>query len=271
MTTKKILQMRMEELIAQPLTSEMILKLIPFKVRIYRYSEIKDYQDINELLEPYGCAILLFETNIIDPRTNKGVAVPPQQEVRKTNRGTSEGISRENKRAEAIKKRVISMREFNEGSWIGHWVGLCRTVDEDRNDSINFFDSYGIIPDDEKKKIDRYFMNLIGTTENYLTKLLWNARKDYDLIIEYNQIPFQKMSKTINTCGRWVATRLIMRDISMKDFQEFMKKMKKQYDRPYDEIVTLLTQPVLDDEMTSNEFSQILHEFYRESRIKTST
>lgn len=234
--------MGLNEQIAKPLSSEEIQKLIPFSVRVYKYSEIKDFDDINQLLEPYGACIILFETNVIDPNNNKNNAVSKNGPNTK----------------QAIKKRLIKMKEFNEGSWMGHWTCLCRTVDDDGNDSINFFDSYSIIPDDEKKKIDKSFMNIIGTTENYLSRLLWNARLKYDIVIEYNEKKFQKMDRLINSCGRHVALRLILKEFSLRAYQNFMERLKLQYDRPYDEIVTILTEPVLNDEMTSRDLYVLL-------------
>lgn len=201
-----------------PLSGEMIQKILPFKVRIYKYSDIANFDDVDKLLEPFGCAIILFETP-----TTKG--------------GSS-----------------------------GHWTGLCRTVDDDNNPSINFFDSYGIIPDDQKKHIDKQFQNIVGQSENYLTQLLYQAQKKYDDVIEYNQIPFQKMSPNINSCGRHVALRLIMKDLSMNQFQRFMKYLKERYGREYDEIVTILTDPVLNNEINSLDLRSIMEDLFREFR-----
>lgn len=62
---------------------------------------------------------------------------------------------------------LFNTNETNEGMF-GHWTCLLKTIDDDNNDSINFFDSYGIVPDDEKKMINKHFMNIIGQTANYL-------------------------------------------------------------------------------------------------------
>lgn len=199
------------------LSGEMVQKLLPFKVRIFRYSDIANFNDIDKLLEPYGCAVILFETPM--------------------KKGSNMG---------------------------GHWTSLCRTVDDDNNPSVNFFDSYSIIPDDQKKYIDKQFQNIIGQSENYLTKLLYDTQKKYDDVIEYNDVQFQKMDPKISTCGKHVAIRLIMKDISMNQYQNFMKYMKEQYGRSYDEIVTILTEPVLNNQMSSLELRKIMEDFYNE-------
>lgn len=68
------------------------------------------------------------------------------------------------------------------------------------------------------------------------------------------------MKPNINTCGRHCAMRLILKDLSMDDYQNFMNTLKTKYHKSPDEIVTILTDPVLNDEMTSNELRQLLSE-----------
>lgn len=211
----RILKQTLTEQMAYALSGDDIQKLVPFRVKVYRYSDIKDFDNIDQLLQPYGSVIILFETSVT-----------------------------------------------KHNQFMGHWCCLCKTYDEDNNESINFFDSYGIIPDDEKKKIDKEFMQLIGTTDNYLSKLLWESKNKCDMTIEYNEKKLQKMAKNINTCGRWCAVRLILKELSLRDFQAFMERLKLQYKRPGDEIVTILTQPILDDEMTSSELYKSLSDLF---------
>lgn len=199
------------------LSGEQIQKLLPYNVRVFRYPEIKDFDNVDRLLEPYGAAVILFDTS-----------------------------------------------KLPTGQHMGHWTALMRTFDDDRNSSINFFDSYGFIPDDEKKYIDKQYMNVVGMTDNYLTKLLWDSKKKYDDVIEYNEVKLQKMNKDISTCGRHVAMRLIMKDISMNEYQDFMRSLVKKYKKTPDEIVTILTQPVLDNQMTANELRDLLVELLHE-------
>lgn len=205
--------------ISTPLSGSQIQKLLPFKIKIVKYTEIANYDDIDKLLEPFGCVVVLFETPTI--------------------KGSS-----------------------------GHWVGLCRTVDDDNNPSINFFDSYGKPVDDQKKFIDKKFQQVIGQSENYLTWLLYQSKKLYGDEVEYNEIPFQKMDPNINTCGRWVSLRLIMKDKSMNEFQNFMKYLKNSYGKSYDDIVVILTNPVLTNEINSRDFKVVLNDLFSDYKTQ---
>lgn len=154
---------------------------------------------------------------------------------------------------------LFNTNETNEGMF-GHWTCLLKTIDDDNNDSINFFDSYGIVPDDEKKMINKHFMNIIGQTANYLSKLLLDAKTINNDVVEYNEKKLQQMKPNINTCGRHVAIRLILKDLSMNDYQKFMDQLKSKYKKSPDEIVTILTDPVLNGQMTSYDLAQLLSE-----------
>jgi hypothetical protein len=92
----------------------------------------------------------------------------------------------------------------NNGHSMGHWTCLCRTKDDENNDSINFYDSYSYIPDDEKNKIDPIFMDLVGMSRNYLSKLLYDSHQQMDDVIEYNDKKHQRMSPSVAVCGRFV-------------------------------------------------------------------
>lgn len=83
----------------------------------------------------------------------------------------------------------------------GHWVCVIN-----HKDSIEFFDSLGHHPDNELSKIK-------NAPYPYLTYLLASSKKP----VIYNNVPLQ--SRRTNVCGRWVAARINMRDIPLRDFQ----------------------------------------------------
>jgi hypothetical protein len=213
--------------IASPLTSDELQKLFPFPIRIIRYGLLPSFQNLDQILDPYGAAIILFETEVLNGNPNQMKIKNPKKSA---------------------------------PIYSGHYVALCRSVDDDNNPSINFFDSYGIIPDDEKKYIDKEFQSIIGTSYNYLSQLLLHANNNYDEVIEYNQIRFQKMDKNVSTCGRYCAIRVLLKEFPLDQFQEFMKRLKNRYDRSYDEIVVILTQPVLDGEISAKELQGLLRD-----------
>lgn len=111
----------------------------------------------------------------------------------------------------------------------GHWVCLFQ---QDKN-TLSFFDSYALMPDDELKFVPINFR--IHNNEYYphLTYLLYNSGYD----IDYNSVKLQSDKTDTTTCGRWVGTRLAMRKLTNKDFAElFMNNKLKP-----DELVTALT------------------------------
>lgn len=100
----------------------------------------------------------------------------------------------------------------------GHFILLL-----DHKDTYEHFDSYGLSLDEEA--------NITG--ERYLTTLFQRTNKKY---ID-NGIKMQRFRDDINTCGRWVVARLLLRHLSLQDF---MKEIK-QLGRPDDETVTAMT------------------------------
>jgi hypothetical protein len=53
---------QLNQLKAKALTNDEISELLNGHVKVMTYSELKKYHHIDELLEPYGCAIILYQT-----------------------------------------------------------------------------------------------------------------------------------------------------------------------------------------------------------------
>jgi len=118
---------------------------------------------------------------------------------------------------------------------VGHWVVLFKN-----GNTIEYNDSYGVAPDGEIS-----YFNL-GPKLNQEFGYVLNANGDYPLTallkksgckIIYNKVKLQKDSKNANTCGRFSAFRLCMRDMPLDEYNRRMAKCKY----PPDEMVTLLT------------------------------
>jgi len=92
----------------------------------------------------------------------------------------------------------------------GHWVCLFKTP----RGNIEFFDSYGLMVDDEKTFISKSFLNKSGQKHNYLSKLLYEC--EYPL--EYNDKCLQSEEPQISTCGRWCVTRILSKHMKLNDF-----------------------------------------------------
>lgn len=113
----------------------------------------------------------------------------------------------------------------------GHWIAVFKV----NKNKIEVFDSYGLIPDDEIKFVDSYFRKMNYQKIPHLTYLLYHS--GYNVI--YNEYQLQSQKPGINTCGRWVATRLKYRNIPQKKFAKFFLNYKNP-----DKIVTHLTSNV---------------------------
>lgn len=98
----------------------------------------------------------------------------------------------------------------------GHWCCLIK-----RGDTIEHFDSYGLIPDDELKYVPDVFRTQNNMKFPHLTYLLMNLPMKYK--IEFNEHKLQEKKKGINTCGRWVALRINNKNMPIKDFANCFK------------------------------------------------
>ena len=124
----------------------------------------------------------------------------------------------------------------------GHWCCIFKV----NNNDIEFFNSYGDsndnegFPDGMMKFIPEEFQKISHQDHTYLSNLLINS--PYNL--SYNQYKFQGNGKNIKTCGRHVATRLNMRNLSLDNYYRFIKKFKADLDLNPDQAVTLLTSSI---------------------------
>lgn len=107
----------------------------------------------------------------------------------------------------------------------GHWVALIKNYNRTRNrPTIEFFDSYGMFPDEEKKYIDDGFLFQSNQKYNKLSELLTRASEKYD--IEYNNYKLQRKTKDISTCGRHVISRILLKDLDIDEYNKLMRSFK---------------------------------------------
>lgn len=100
----------------------------------------------------------------------------------------------------------------------GHWCAVFR-VDRD---TIEYFDPYGMLFDDELDYVDDRFKRLSGQLP-YLSKLITESSAKN---VIYNMEPLQKLKKDMNTCGRWCGLRICMRDVPLQKFISLFKRQK---------------------------------------------
>jgi len=96
----------------------------------------------------------------------------------------------------------------------GHWTCVIK-----HGKRIEFFDSYGYIPDDEFSFINKNFRKENGMENKKLLALLKDAQ-DNGYIIHYNENKLQKEADNINTCGRWCILRIYLRNLSIDEFSD---------------------------------------------------
>lgn len=106
------------------------------------------------------------------------------------------------------KGAVILLYEMKRN--FGHWVALFYT-DESKS-GIEFFDSYGMKPDEELNYA-RY------VNQTFLKDLL----NKYSGSVINNSKKLQIFKNEVNTCGRWTALRVRLRHIPLQTFQKLFK------------------------------------------------
>jgi hypothetical protein len=109
----------------------------------------------------------------------------------------------------------------------GHWCCVFK-ID---NNTIEFFDPYGYFVDDELDFIPENFRKISNQDYPHLSYLLYKS----PYMLSYNEHNFQELAKGVNTCGRWCALRMILRNYTLEEFQKIFNKING------DELVTLLT------------------------------
>lgn len=154
------------------LTEDDLRKIANDKVKIIRYVDLENIKNIDELLNPYGAVIILYQT------------------------------------------------ELN----YGHWCSLMR-MSENR---LEFFDSYGVDIDKELKYSAFHLQRHEGNIVPHLSALIDKSNYSY----YYNSYELQKIKKDVNTCGRYTALRVKMKDIPLNDFVKLLTE-NKAYDSDF--------------------------------------
>lgn len=183
---KKINSKRMTDNIDQiekiPLSSQDIRDSMDEKVKVIRYGELSEYNNIDDLLYPYNNVAILYQT-----KPNYGHWT-------------------------CIFKRKVKRGEK------GYRRGT--------NEEIEFFDPYGIMLDDELEFIPYQFRVESNQVNKYLTHLLMKSKYP----ININNIPFQQLKDGVNSCGRHVCLRMLLKNMSLKDYTKiFMSGNQKKY------------------------------------------
>ena len=117
-----------------------------------------------------------------------------------------------------------------EDNQTGHWIGILK-----QGDTIEVFDPYGFSPDEFKKKLGAG--NGLNPDMSILEELINNS--GYKMTV--NKVQNQSFSPDVATCGRHSVMRLMFRHLNNKQYNQFLKQIKKQDGINPDELATGLT------------------------------
>lgn len=101
---------------------------------------------------------------------------------------------------------------------VGHFIVLL-----DHGNHYEHFDSYGLTMDEE----------LAITQEHHLTNIFKMTRKK----VVNNTKKLQTFRQDVNTCGRWVVARLLLRHLELDPFLNLITYLRV----PYDDLVSIMT------------------------------
>ncbi|NBU34255.1 hypothetical protein EBZ38_12940 [bacterium] len=121
---------------------------------------------------------------------------------------------------------------LTEDNTTGHWIGLIRN-----DTTIEYFDPYGEPPEGDKKWLSKQKLRRLDQDQPLLTRFL----RSTGMKVYYNQHAFQQDRNDINTCGRWVVARLLLRKKTLRQFYNFIQNSGMKGD----DFVSLLTFKIL--------------------------
>jgi len=115
----------------------------------------------------------------------------------------------------------------------GHWTALTR----DTANNINYFDSYGGVPDKPLSWTALQERQRLGEGTPLLSALLDKT----PLPVFYNNVDYQSKGVGVNTCGRhccFYVLNMLKYGMSLAQYYTSMNAKRKQYKMTYDEVVS---------------------------------
>jgi hypothetical protein len=98
----------------------------------------------------------------------------------------------------------------------GHWVTLLKTSDN----SLEFYDAYGLAVDEELNLENEFHKRIHeGKIVPHLTHLI----EESGYTVKSNKVRLQQNLEDVNSCGRYSALRVRLRDFSMEKFNGLWK------------------------------------------------
>jgi hypothetical protein len=130
---------------------------------------------------------------------------------------------------------------LTESTSSGHWIAVFQIVDKE----LEYFDPYGLPWDAEFEWLTPLQRKELGQTRKEMSRLMADARA-HGYKVTYNTTSFQSGRSTVNSCGRWVAARLMNSELSEQQLIQLINRTGV----PPDVFVTVLTNNLLHDGIT---------------------
>jgi len=128
------------------------------------------------------------------------------------------------------KGSAVILYPSSPGSKIGHWTALFNSIDRDGTSVVEFYDPLGLA-------VDKEFAVMKYRQYPFLSSILLNTNKPK----RYNDLGIQEFCKTINTCGRHVALRILNKHLSLDDYTDIVVNNAHKMGMSVDEYVTYLS------------------------------
>ena len=113
-----------------------------------------------------------------------------------------------------------------ESEYEGHWTCIFKSNKNQRH--LLFFDSYGLGIDTELKYSEFNKSLHKGRIVSHLRQLISNSNYS----VTSNHFKLQQNRSDIATCGRYVATRINNRDMSNRQYVNFIRALTKDLSKP---------------------------------------
>lgn len=101
---------------------------------------------------------------------------------------------------------------------VGHWTAIARTG---RN-RLDFFSSYGTVPDGDQNELNPGSKEVPGQEHNSLGRCLARIHDRYGLGIHFLGTPFQYKGDKTTSCGAWVWAFLVSR-LNIEEFEKMIR------------------------------------------------
>jgi hypothetical protein len=116
----------------------------------------------------------------------------------------------------------------------GHWT----VVSKPKDDLVEYFDSYGGVPDAPLKWTPKERRVGLGEGKELLSYLFNKCPEQ----VVYNKIDYQNEGQEVNDCGRWCILRTLkmIKGLDLNQFHKFVKEQAKMMKAPFDVVVSKL-------------------------------